>query len=77
MIRSILWMIGVLTSFCLMAIGARELNNEIGVFQVLFFRSIVGLLVLLPIILLLKRARFSSSKRIKLHLVRNLFHFAG
>lgn len=77
MIRSTLWMIGALTSFCLMAIGARELNNEIGVFQILFSRSIVGLLVLLPIILLLKKARFSFPKRIKLHLIRNLFHFAG
>lgn len=52
MIRSTLWMIGALTSFCLMAVGARELNGQISVFQILFFRSIVGLLVLLPIILL-------------------------
>ncbi|MGM8897753.1 MULTISPECIES: DMT family transporter [unclassified Psychrobacter] len=77
MFHATLWMIGALTSFCLMAIGARELNSEIGVFQILFFRSIVGLLVLLPIVLLLKKARFSFPTRIKLHLVRNLFHFAG
>lgn len=81
MTRSVFWMIGALSSFCLMAIGARELNNQINVFQILFFRSIVGLLVLLPIIFLSKllsnKASFSSPKRIKLHLVRNLFHFAG
>ncbi|AMN68892.1 hypothetical protein AK825_10075 [Psychrobacter sp. P11G5] len=74
-------MIGALTSFCLMAIGARELNSQIGVFQILFFRSIVGLLVLLPIIFLSnfssKKSNFLFPKRIKLHLVRNLFHFAG
>lgn len=77
MIRSTLWMIGALTSFCLMAVGARELNGQISVFQILFFRSIVGLLVLLPIILLSKRGGFLFPKRIKLHVVRNLFHFAG
>lgn len=77
MIRSIVWMIGALTSFCLMAIGARELNGQIGIFQILFFRSIVGLLILLPIILLSKNSRFLFPRRIKLHVVRNLFHFAG
>src|SRR5690606_20669254 len=44
---------------------------------ILFFRSIVGLLVLLPIIFLSKKSNFLLPKRIKLHLVRNLFHFAG
>jgi len=74
-------MIGALTSFCLMAIGARELNGQIGIFQILFFRSIVGLLVLVPIILVSntssKRGGFLFPKRIELHVVRNLFHFAG
>lgn len=77
MIHATLWMIGALTSFCFMAIGARELNSQIGVFQILFFRSIVGLLVLLPIISLSKKSNFLYPKRNKLHLVRNLFHFAG
>lgn len=81
MIHATLWMIGALTSFCLMAIGARELNGQIGVFQILFFRSIVGLLILLPIMLLSnslsKKSHFLFPKRIKLHVVRNLFHFAG
>ena len=77
MIRSIIWMIGALTSFCLMAVGARELNNQIGIFQILFFRSIVGLLVLLPIILFSKNSNFLYPKRIELHVIRNLFHFAG
>lgn len=81
MFHSTLWMIGALTSFCLMAIGARELNGQIGIFQILFFRSIVGLLVLVPIILVSnassKRNGFLFPKRIELHVVRNLFHFAG
>ena len=77
MFHATLWVIGALTSFFLMAIGARELNSQIGIFQILFFRSIVGLLVLLPIMFLSKKSNFLLPKRIKLHLVRNLFHFAG
>ncbi|WP_201563111.1 DMT family transporter [Psychrobacter sp. CMS30] len=77
MLHATLWVIGALTSFCLMAIGARELNSQIGIFQILFFRSIVGLLVLLPIMFLSKKSNSLLPKRIKLHLVRNLFHFAG
>lgn len=81
MFHSTLWMIGALISFCLMAVGARELNGQIGIFQILFFRSIVGLLVLLPIIWLSnsfsKQDHFLFPKRLKLHVVRNLFHFAG
>lgn len=77
MFHATLWVIGALTSLCLMAIGARELNSQIGIFQILFFRSIVGLLVLLPIMFLSKKSNFLLPKRIKLHLVRNLFHFAG
>lgn len=77
MFHATLWVIGALTSFCLMAIGARELNSQIGIFQILFFRSIVGLLVLFPIMFLSKKSNFLLPKRIKLHLVRNLFHFAG
>jgi len=59
MFHATLWVIGALTSFCLMAIGARELNSQIGIFQILFFRSIVGLLVLLPIMFL---SNFLSKK---------------
>lgn len=77
MFHATLWVIGALTSFCLMAIGARELNSQIGIFQILFFRSIVGLLVLLPIMFSSKKSNFLLPKRIKLQLVRNLFHFAG
>ena len=45
-IKSMLWMLGTLTSFCLMAVSVRELSGEVDTFQVLFIRSVIGLIVI-------------------------------
>ncbi len=68
---------GTLASFCLMAIGARELNGQLDTFQVLFFRSAIGLLIISMVIIPLRRPTLFSTNRIKLHTFRNVFHFAG
>tara|TARA_R110002072_G_scaffold14582_9_gene60196 strand:+ start:5167 stop:6033 length:867 start_codon:yes stop_codon:yes gene_type:complete len=75
--NAVLWMIGGLVSLSLMAIGARELAGQITTFQILFFRSVVGLFIITVIIYKSKKSRLFSSKRIKLHIVRNVFHFIG
>lgn len=72
-----LWMIGGLVSLSLMAIGARELAGQMTTFQILFFRSVISLVVITLIIYKSKKSRLFSSKRIKLHIVRNVFHFIG
>ena len=72
-----LWMIGGLVSLSLMAIGARELGGQITTFQILFFRSVISLIVITLIIVKSKKTSLFSSKRIKLHIVRNVFHFVG
>ncbi|MFT5395977.1 MAG: drug/metabolite transporter (DMT)-like permease [Gammaproteobacteria bacterium] len=72
-----LWMIGGLVSLSMMAIGARELAGEITTFQILFFRSVISLIIITLIIYKSKKTRLFSSKRIKLHIVRNVFHFVG
>ncbi|MGB2256094.1 MULTISPECIES: DMT family transporter [unclassified Spongiibacter] len=84
--RAAAWMAGALASFSTMAISARELSGEIAVHQQLFFRSAIGLLCLLLIMLV---ARLSRSNRVEssalrlrsqrpgLHVLRNVFHFGG
>lgn len=72
-----LWMSGALLSFCLMAIGGRELAGSIGTFQILFFRSMIGLLVVSLIIARTGRRALFGTNRFRLHLARNTFHFAG
>jgi drug/metabolite transporter (DMT)-like permease len=69
-------MSGTLASFMAMAIAGRELSAELTTFQILFFRSLVGLAV---IIALLQRAgwRHLKTGAFGAHLVRNLAHFGG
>lgn len=70
------WMVGALLSFMAMAVGGRELAGQLSTFQILFFRSLVGLVV---VSLLLARAGWARAhtRRPGLHLVRNLAHFGG
>ncbi|WP_232846420.1 DMT family transporter [Amphritea pacifica] len=71
-----LWMVGTLVSFMTMAIGGRELSDELSTFQILFFRSLIGLLV---ISILLQRSGWQqvSTPAIPIHFVRNLAHYCG
>ena len=71
-----LWMGGAIVSFMVMAVGARELSSELGTFEILFVRSVIGLLVLA---LLLGRRGWHqlATASFGLHFVRNLAHFAG
>lgn len=70
------WMGGALVSFMAMAIGGRELAAELSTFQILFFRGLVGLIVMS---LVLSRAGWGllRTSKIRLHALRNLAHFGG
>jgi len=70
-----LWMVGTLASFTGMAIAVRELSPEISSFEILFFRSLVGLMILVPIMLRYRAAL--RSKQLGLQLARNSLHFAS
>ena len=71
-----LWMSGTLVSFMAMAIGGRELSGQLTTFQILFFRSLIGLLI---IAFLLWRSNWNQifSKHLKIHALRNIAHFGG
>ncbi|MDA9556044.1 DMT family transporter [Vibrio sp.] len=77
MSKAVVWMFGTLISFCFMAIGARELSDEIMMSQVMFFRSMIGLIVILSIVFMTKNKRVFSTHRFMLHSSRNVFHFIG
>ena len=69
-------MSGALISFMAMAIAGRQLATELTTFQILFFRSLVGLLVVAG---LLHRSGWAKVKTPVLgtHLMRNMAHFGG
>lgn len=73
----IAWMIGSLLSFCVMAVGARELSDAVSVFQMLLCRSVIGLLILTPFMWLRNGAEGFVTSQGPLHLLRNTVHFGG
>lgn len=74
--RGALWMGGALLSFSLMAVAVRELSRTIGPFEIMFLRGVVSL-VLVAALLPYFGLRPLRTRRFGLHVVRNLFHFAG
>src|SRR5690349_3257913 len=74
-LRGVLWMSGAVLSFCAMAIAARELLSHVSVFAILFYRTTVALLIVLAVAL--PRGTPLGTKKIRIHLWRNLFHLGG
>lgn len=73
---AILWMMGALGCFVLMALAGRELSREISTFQIVFFRSAVGLALLVPCLAVVGWESVRTA-RFPLHAARNTVHFAG
>lgn len=74
--RAALWMVGTLLSFMALAIGGRELSREMGTFQILFFRSVAGLLVISALIHQ-RGWGLIRTPALQRHLFRNLAHYGG
>ena len=75
-VAAALWMGGTLASFSGMAVAARELSADMSTFEILFFRSSVGLLILLPFVLRNRGAALRTHRPV-LQIVRNCVHFGG
>lgn len=75
-VRAALWMTVALASFTGMAVAARQLSYHLGTFEILFFRSLVGLIVMAPIVLW-NRVNVFRASRLGLQVGRNAVHFAG
>jgi len=71
------WMFGSLFSFCVMAVAARELSGQINTAETLFFRSVIGVVLISTLIFRKRDLSLFRTKRIKLHLTRDLCHFVG
>ena len=74
--RVILWMAGALLSFSALAVSVREMARVVSVWEVLALRNVGGIVVLLAYALL-ARQRIGGPFPLKLHLLRNVFHFGG
>ncbi len=69
-------MTGTLLSFTAMAIAGRELSSELNTFQILLFRTLVGLLIVV-VYLQIKGWHLIRTQLLSTHVWRNLAHFGG
>jgi drug/metabolite transporter (DMT)-like permease len=77
--RVVLWMVGALLSFSVMAVSIRELSSGgLSIFEILAIRSGVALFVLLTLLAVRKDLRVHAlPRRMGLNLFRNTVHYAS
>ncbi|MEQ9038418.1 MAG: DMT family transporter [Silicimonas sp.] len=71
------WMTGAIVSFSSMAVAGRTLSGELDTFEMMMYRSFIGLAVVLGVGLSMGKMREVRFDRLPLHFLRNLSHFTG
>ena len=70
-------MSGAIASFSAMAVAGREVSAELDTFEIMTYRSVVGLLILWTVLTATRRWGEVSRQSLGLHALRNLAHFTG
>jgi len=76
-LRAAAWMLGAVVSFSTMAIAGREVSFELDTFEIMMYRSVIGLALLLIVASVTRTRHTITGRKPGLHLVRNVFHFTG
>ncbi|MDB4130248.1 DMT family transporter [Amylibacter sp.] len=76
-IQAAIWMTGTIASFSAMAVSGREISFELDTFEIMMYRSIIGLIIVLLLAKLFKTHREINTQNLSLHFYRNLSHFTG
>ena len=72
-----LWMTGSIASFSAMAVATRAIKDRHDTFEILAYRSLLGLVLVVLAAALLGRLHRITARRLPGHLLRNSFHFTG
>ncbi|NUB43004.1 DMT family transporter [Fertoebacter nigrum] len=72
-----LWMTGSIAAFSAMAVAGREVAGQHDTFEIMFWRSVVGLVIVLAVAGMAGRLGEVRRDRLGQHFIRNLFHFTG
>ena len=76
-IRAGLWMMGAVVSFTLMAVAGREVLHELDTFEVMMYRSLMGICIVLIFSKVAGTVNEINVQQLTLHLTRNITHFIG
>lgn len=72
-----LWMTGAIVAFSSMAVAGRAVSDQHDTFEIMMYRSFVGLIVVLVVVTLTRRWEEITRRSMGTHLVRNAAHFTG
>lgn len=70
-------MLGAIVPFSAMAVAGRSVSLKLDTFELMFYRSVIGLGIVLSISRMAATHRQIRAERLGLHALRNLFHFGG
>lgn len=76
-VRACIWMIGAIVSFTAMAIAGRAVSFELDTFEIMLFRSLIGIVIVVVVASLAGTLREVRAQKLGLHFIRNVSHFAG
>lgn len=71
------WMMGAVASFTSMAIAGRAVSLELDTFEIMGWRSVFGLMIMVAVISLRGLWGVINLRRPELHLARNICHFTA
>lgn len=72
-----LWMTGSIAAFTAMAISTRAIKTTHDTFEILAYRSILGIVLVIGLATALGRLNRITAQRLPSHILRNIVHFTG
>jgi drug/metabolite transporter (DMT)-like permease len=76
-LKAALWMLGAIASFSAMAVAGRAVSHALDTFEIMTYRSLVGIGVLWVILRVTGQWRQVTRRSLGTHVVRNAAHFTG
>jgi drug/metabolite transporter (DMT)-like permease len=76
-IAAAFWMTGSIAGFCALAVAGREIAPALDTFEMMLYRSLIGVVIVALYAAATRRWSAVSARRLDLQLWRNLVHFVG
>jgi len=76
-VQACLWMLGAIVSFTSMAIAGRAVSLDLDTFEIMMYRSLIGVVIVVTIAGLAGTLPEVRTRKMGLHFIRNISHFAG
>jgi drug/metabolite transporter (DMT)-like permease len=76
-LRAAVWMLGAIVAFSAMAVAGRAASLELDTFEMMTYRSIIGLVVVLAVGGAAGTLHQITRRHLGVHVFRNLAHFTG